>query len=190
MLSISTTVSAALVILQRAAPLSAGSGERRDPAAADLVAIANGAAGPGISAAGGHSAQAKGRIAQALFDRSIPDVNEMKVRLMERLGEELGISMEDFDSVRSYGLAIRQAVEEIRREPGGGFFLAELEKKLGLDDLGISLDTLVDAMTDPTGEADRKLEAALKAQVGDIFDEDDKAALAALAPDEIGLYGF
>lgn len=114
----------------------------------------------------------------------------MKVRLMERLGEELGISMDDFNSVRSYGLAIRQAVEEIKREPGGGFFLAELEKKLGLDDLGISLDTLVDAMTDPTGEADRKLEAALKAQVGDIFDEDDKAALAALAPDEIGLYGF
>lgn len=184
MLSISTTGSAALFLLQRAAPLQAQSGERRDPAA-DLVAVANG--GP---VSDGQSAQAKGRIAQALFDRSIPDVTEMKVRLMERLGEELGISMDDFDSVRSYGFAIRQVVDQIRQEPGGGLFLAELEKKLGLDDLGISLDTLVDAMLDETGEANRKLDAALKAHLGDIFDEDDKAALAALAPDEIGIYGF
>lgn len=65
------------------------------------------------------------------------------------------------------------------------FALVEIENKLGLDKLGVSLDTVVNAMIDPGGDDGDKLDAALRRRLGEAGK--DHSALARL--DELGRYG-
>ncbi len=134
--------------------------------------------------------QAQGRITEALFNPLVPDATTMKIRLMERLGEELGISMDDFDSRFAYGVALKSILEGIKRLSDSPAIIKEIEKNLGLDELGISLDTLISAVTEPGGDDEQQLDAALKDKVGET-DNEAKAAFEALQkvkPDENGLY--
>lgn len=156
----------ALLIVRQSALAAVGVKELR-PAAHNVLAAANGMAPDGA----GPLAQARGKIAESLFDRRAVDVNEMKVNLYERLGKEFGLDLEDFDDVRQFGREIRRAVEELKRQEGGFQVLARIERDLGLDKLGISIDTLIDAMIEPGGDADEKLEAALVRQ---LKEEDEK----------------
>src|SRR5690606_31097102 len=50
----------------------------------------------------------------ALFDPGRPDATAMKARLIERLGEAFGLSMDDFESQYAYGMALREIVDGIR----------------------------------------------------------------------------
>jgi hypothetical protein len=181
--------SAALFILQQANAQPA-SGDEAESSGGNLVAAANGISIPSVN--GAHS-QAKAKISDALFDNSV-SVQEMKVNLMRRLGEELGISMDDFERPAEYASAIRDVIAKIKAQPEGALFLAELEKKLGLDELGVSLDDLVDAISSTDGEGARKLDAALRDKLGenakDAAKNGAEAAYRAMRTDETGLYGF
>lgn len=186
MVAIASVATTALLVLRQSA-LAPQSLAQRAPAQESLLATANGS--PEASPA----AKSRGRIAEALFDRSAPDVTEMKVHLYERLGKAFGISMEDFDSPGAFGSAIAEKISQMKRDPGGSMALMEIEKKLGLDKLGISLDTLVDAIINVGGDSDKKLTEALVRKLGEDASTDRKDGAVSgalqLQRDEIGLYG-
>lgn len=184
MSSIFSADSAALLILQQSSlpPLSAGT----QPAIADPV-LAAGNGGPDSAGSGGRtSILAKARITEALFSVNSLDPTRMKLNLYERLGKELGLSMDDFESGVDFGRAVKQVVDQLRLKPEGRAALAAIEAELGLGKLGLSIDTLIEAMIEPEGDADEKVEAALLREVK----EDDKAlaALRSFTLDEAGLY--
>ncbi|MET3596484.1 MULTISPECIES: hypothetical protein [Mesorhizobium] len=157
----------ALLMLQQHPPATARS-------AADSPA-GSGAGSPPVQA--GNS--------QSMFSVSNLNVTATKVRLMERAGKEFGIDQADYESVFSYGSAVKNAVEALKRQSPSA--IAGIERQLGLDQLGISLDTLANAIIDPQGSDGDRLDAALEKQVGD--DGKDEGNAASIRPDEIGLYG-
>lgn len=141
----------------------------------------------GLTGVGSPLTQARARIFEAMFSVNSVDPTEMKVRLIERLGDEFGIKQSDYTSMASYGMDIQRAVEALKAKPGSAQTITAIEKKLGLDKLGVSLDDLVNATIDPNGRAGKKLDAALKKQAGEMGKREGIAGL--LQPDEIGIYG-
>src|SRR5690606_33841224 len=192
MTPVSSFQSSALSILQRAARPLAENGAA-DPAGVNLVATANGVAPPRGSGGAGPTQQAKAKVSEALFKPNAPSVLEMKLHLMKRLGEEFGIKLEDHETNASFGRAIQSAIAEIKMKPGGSLVLSAIERKLGFDKLGFSLDTFVNAIIDPNGSDGQSVDAALKEHLGktdeDEGDGDDApAALESLLGfDENGL---
>ncbi|MDX8520851.1 hypothetical protein [Mesorhizobium dulcispinae] len=146
-----------------------------------LVASINSAsASPG---AGSPLTLAQARITESMFSVDSLNVTATKVRLMERAGKELGIDQADYESVFSYGSAVKNAVEALKRQSPSA--IAEIERQLGLDQLGVSLDTLVAAIIDPQGSDGDRLDAALEKHLGEIAGDE----AASVQPNEIGLYG-
>lgn len=181
--TVSTLNSTALLILQPLAVLPVEKDQSALPGAG-LLAAANGVVVPGVSDA---QAQAKAKISESFFDNGV-DLQELKFHLYRRLGEELGINMGDYENPKDYAAALKDAVGDIKAnsEDGGLKFFAGLEKKLGLDKLGLSIDDLVNAIEDPDGKASKKLDEALRAKTG----EDAKAAVLEITTDEDGRYSF
>lgn len=166
---------------------------RRAPADG-LVAAANGVAPPDGAGASKPSRQAQAKIFEAMFSANTVDANKLKIKLMERLGKALGLSLEDFDTQASFASAVRDVIGQIRQQEDGHLRLAAIEKELGLDKLGITLDDLVDALIDPEGEDGQKLEAALRKEAGEQARKEGKdaarAVLTLMQRNEAGLYGF
>jgi hypothetical protein len=180
-------------ILRHASPLSPhSSGTVADGAGAGFIAAANGIA---VADSGGEPTQrARAKLSEALFKPDAPSVTEMKIHLMKRLGQELGIALEDHETHASFGAALRTEIAKIKMKPGGNLMLAAIERKLGFDKLGFSLDTFVNAIIDPKGDDGRKVDAALKKELGLDDGEDrrsgERTVRAVVTPDESGLYGF
>jgi hypothetical protein len=187
MLSTSSVMTAAVQILQQA-NANTSSDERQQPSTA-VLSIANGVAAPGVGA----QSKARAKLSEALFDQSVPTVIQKKIELMRRVGDEFGLKVEDFESASKFGAAIREKIGQIKLQPGGALALAAIEKKVGLDKLGISLEDFVDAMMDPKGSDAEKLDAALTKSLGDDAAEDTAGSprdrVAALQRDDLGLYG-
>lgn len=146
-----------------------------------VVASPNRGAGPDGSGAGAPVTRAQPEISRSMFSVDSLNVTAMKVRLMERAGNEFGIDQGDYESVTSYGSAVGKAVEALKRQTPAA--IVEIERQLGLDQLGIALDMLVNAITDPH-DSDR-LDAALETHLGKTASDE----ATSLQPDEIGLYG-
>lgn len=121
------------------------------------------------------------------------DITASKVRLMERLGEVFGIAMEDHADARGFAEAIRAVVDTLRTTTDGLKLIASVSRDLGLDDLGVSVDTLIAAIVDPAGGEAETLDAALRERVGDVAESMQDARilekLARMGLDEAGLYG-
>jgi hypothetical protein len=186
--------SVALQILQQSTPQTQSIADRTSTPH-DVLAITGGVAS--TQASGGRSAiaLAQARISESYFSVHYVDTEKMKVRLYERAGRALGIEMADFDSSAAYGTAIKRAFLELKVQPGGDEAIAEIEKNLGLDKLGISLWGLINAILDHNGEDGVKLDKALKKLTGedargDRSDSGKKAALDLIQSDEIGIYSF
>ncbi|HRN88135.1 hypothetical protein [Hyphomicrobium sp.] len=192
---ISSLSSSAVQILQQATrPLSqteASSGT----SGASLVAVANGVELPSDKEGAGPTSRANAKVSEALFKPNAPSAIEMKLHLMKRLGEEFGIKLEDHESHASFGRAIQAEINKIKMKPEGALILSAIEKKLGFDKLGFTLDEFVNAVIDPKGTDGQKIDAALKDHLGLDDEGEDKveasrAALEALRIDDSGLYGF
>lgn len=186
--------SVALQILQQSTPQTQSLADKAS-AAHDLLAIAAGVSNPHGSGGRSAIAQAQARISESFFSVHQVDANQMKVRLFERAGLAFGIEMADFDSSAAYGTAIKRAFMELKAKPGGEQAIAEIEKNLGLDKLGISLQSLISAILDPLGEDSVELDNALKKLTGedakgDRDGSDQRAALDRIRADDIGIYGF
>lgn len=180
----STTVavnSMALQLLQQTPVLSPVPAKTL-PSGDVLLSAANGVA---ISGASNPQMQAKTKITESYFDNGV-DLQGLKLHLFRQLGDELGVAMDDFKDPSAYAAALRHAVATIRlkSEDGGVSFFADIEKKLGLDKLGIGIDNLINAIDDPDGQAAKKLDQALRQATG----EDVKNAAGVIQTDENGLY--
>ena len=114
--------------------------------------------------------------AVAKFSLDSLNITATKVRLMQRAGKEFAVDQTDYDSVSSYGSAIKNAVEALKRQSPSA--VPRIERQLGLDQLGVSLDTLVNAIVRPQGGDNDRLDTALKQHAGGEGDQ----------PDELGLY--
>jgi hypothetical protein len=182
--------SAALQILQQS-NLAAERARQTSPMSAPdaILAAANGVPVSGSDAQ--VSAQARAKVSEALFDQSVPNVNKLKINLMERLGAEFGVKLEDFETASAFGSAVQRIIGEMKMQAGGALRLIEIERKLGLDKLGITLDQLVNAIVDPTSTDGEKLDKALGEQLSTMTTDDKaEASLAKLMqPDDLGLYG-
>lgn len=194
MSAVSAIQSSAVLILQQMARPPASNDDAR-PSASALVAAANGVDDPNTSRGAGATQQARAKISEALFKPNAPSVTEMKLHLMKRLGEEFKIKLEDHATHTSFGRAIQAEINKIKMQPGGAMMLAAIERKLGFDKLGFSLDTFVNAIIDPSGSDAKKVDAALKEHLGKSDEdegdpEDAVAVLEALLHDEDGLYGL
>jgi len=120
-----------------------------------------------------------------MFSVNNTDSTQMKARLFERVGQAFGIKQDDYKSLFAYGSAIKKAVDDLKQKSPSA--VTQIEKKLGLDELGVSLDTLVNAVVDPQGSDGDKLDAALKKSLGEHDKGKDKGVSP--QPDEIGVYG-
>ncbi|WP_137933945.1 hypothetical protein [Mesorhizobium comanense] len=168
--------SSALLILQQ--PRSPGG--TADDGSTGILGV-SGFAG---ASAGSPFTQARAKISDAMFSVNNVDATEMKVKLIERLGEQFGIKRSDYKSMTQYGADIKRAVDALKAKPDSALAIARIEKELGLDKLGVTLDDLVNAAVDPDGKGSEKLDAALKKQAGDA----NKGTAGPLHQDEIGIY--
>ncbi|WP_117192892.1 hypothetical protein [Rhizobium terrae] len=100
--------------------------------------------------------RAKDKIASALFDASRVDPDQLKIDLMERLADKLGIDVDKARSSYRLGRALEDALKEMRPDQA-----SQLAKDLGLDDLGISMQTLLSAIKNPYGDDGQRLADAL-----------------------------
>lgn len=182
MTPVSPNGSIALAILQRAAPI-AQPGQRERTQGQDLTAAANGVPPEQISGASARSTRLRSDVSESLFDASSPSLTEMKLDLFERLGKAIGLELSNFESVPDFGRAIKSLIQKLRAEPGGALALQEIEKELGLDKLGVSIDKVVGAMIDPRDN--EELNEALKEQLA----ESTPVQQLLAATDEIGIYG-
>lgn len=194
MLSTSTVNSAAMLILQQVRAPGASADAGGSPANG-LVAAANGVPLSGAAGTSKPSRQAQAKVFEALFSANTVDANKLKIKLMERLGKQFGLALEDFDTQASFASAVRDAIGQIRQQENGYLQLAAIEKELGLDKLGITLDQLVNALIEPDGEDSQKLEAALRKQAGKEEGRNGeqnalRALLGLIQHDEEGFYQF
>lgn len=118
----------------------------------------------------------------ALFSVTAVDANQLKVDLFERVGKKLDVKQEDYDTPAAYGFALKMAVMKIKAAPEGAEVIAKIERDLGLDKLGISLNSVINAIIDPDGGHAEKLDAALRKQAQEADPE------KAVELDEIGIY--
>jgi hypothetical protein len=190
MSTISGVNSAALLILQQTN--STSSVEGGQTGAVNLVAVAHGFGDKvGMSAQPG---QAQSRVSEAIFSVNSGSVIKEKLALIERAGEKLGFDKNDFDSDVDFARQMRRTVL-IMQASGADQRIAEIEKDLGLDKLGVSLLDVVSSAQNP--DRDDALTQALVEQMRtENKDEADKAekdkdtsVSSRLAPDDIGLYG-
>jgi hypothetical protein len=192
MLSTSPVNSAALLILRQVSA-SSTPGNDNGSTATSLVAAANGVPDPDDSGASNVTAKAKGKISEALFS-STPNLQEIKVGLYRQLGDAFGISFDDAKSASEFASSVRAAIGKLKTQSGGDLALKAIEQKLGLDKLGITLDTLVNAIDDPDGDDAHALDGALRQSLGlGAKDADDRASQQGLSSlvsaGDDGLYG-
>ncbi|AZO39048.1 hypothetical protein EOA27_34250 [Mesorhizobium sp. M2A.F.Ca.ET.037.01.1.1] len=158
----SSTLSTALVILQ----------PQRLPPPARPAASIDSVAGPAASPV------MQPAVSASKFSLDGLNITATKVRLMQQAGKEFGVDQTDYESVSSYGSAIKSAVEALKRQSPSA--VAKIERQLGLDQLGVSLDALVNAIVRPQGGDNDRLDAALKRHASGEGDQ----------PDELGLYSL
>lgn len=113
-------------------------------------------------AASEEAKQAREKISGALFSTAKVDLNELKAQLYQKLGAAVGVEQTDDMSSYAYGRAIEKALSELSPEAA-----IDLKKQIGLDELGLSLSTVIEAIKNPYADAAVTLETALEKQHGD-----------------------
>jgi len=181
MTTISGTAPVALLILRQPDP-SAGS-RPRDLPTDDLVGIATGLR----TGATQEPQPANAKLSASLFSVNHQSVNELKLALIERTGKALGIDQADYESRDDFVKAMQEAFGKLKLE-GGDMAVLGLEKKLGLDELGISLQDVIDGARQP-GANDR-VTKALEMQSGTSEDEDGGSSRFRVVLNDNGLYGL
>ncbi|HEV2506842.1 MAG TPA: hypothetical protein VGV39_27470 [Mesorhizobium sp.] len=176
-------------------PIAPRSAKRAAASDNILNALHNDPARKGAAGPGGLPMQVRAKAVEAMFSVNSLDVTALKVSLIERAGQELGVKQSDYVSTREYGAALQQAFASLQRSPNAYLVIKEIEKKLGLDEIGISLEDLINAIADPDGKGNEKLNNALEIYVHGIVDRDRYGAAsgdktpASHPLDEIGIYG-
>ncbi len=182
MTSIPGVNSIASLILQQLN--SAAPAPQEENNSVNVAAIAN-----GLSIKDGPEAQAQAKINDMT---SATSLTQARMQLYKRVGEELGVKEEDYATPQQWAAALKGVVRTIRAQKGGDAAILEIEQKLGLDKLGVSLDTVIDSIADPGGDASKALNDALKKAAGKgLIAIDTGAGLqGTLQINEIGMYSL
>ncbi|MBP2559505.1 hypothetical protein J2T08_000190 [Neorhizobium galegae] len=96
--------------------------------------------------------RARDKITSALFGVTRTDPNELKIELVDRLAAKLGIDTDEARSSYKLGKALEDALKEMAPDEIG-----ELVEDLGLEDIGISMDTLLASIKNPYGDDNQRL---------------------------------
>ncbi|MBR0554789.1 hypothetical protein J5J10_03775 [Ciceribacter sp. L1K23] len=183
MTSISTTNSAALLILQQTTSTGGSA-----PASADvsdaMIAVANGL--PDLTGSDGQGNKAEAKLSERLFSVNHQSIAAMKLDLIERTGKALGVDKDDYATANEFVSAMKAALSNIRMQPNGQQAIASIERDLGLDKLGLSINEVINSARD--SEANDKVTKALEKEYGTVADHAEASELLG-APDEIGIYG-
>ncbi|ALN73012.1 hypothetical protein [Aureimonas sp. AU20] len=163
MSSVSLIGSVAVQLLQEGAlraTIATGASQARDGAGAanDRQLSGNSIFDPAAS-------NAKARVADALFDTTT-DQTQRKLALFEKTCDALGVRKDAFASDADYRAAIKDAFSKLKLQDDYPEIVQAIEENLGLTKLGVSLETVVNAILNPNGEGDKALTSALA-----IFDQ-------------------
>lgn len=97
------------------------------------------------------------KINDHFFNQAGNDANSNRMVLIREVGKLFDLKREDFTSDFAFGGEVEKIVKGL--EPT---MINEIEKKLGLTNLDLSLKDLIEAIKNPDGSQGRKLEAALE----------------------------
>ncbi|TCQ14997.1 hypothetical protein [Rhizobium sp. PP-CC-3G-465] len=183
MTTVSSMNSAALLILQQTNSISAT--QQQKSVTDDLVAVANGIGGK--IGATKQPSQTQSRISESMFNLNNVNVNKLKLDLIERAGKALGVDQNDYASKDEFVSAMQGALSKLKAQDDGQQAIAVIEKGLGLDKLGVTLEDVINSAKNPDRED--TLDKALAKQAGK-EKEHQSEALLTVQPNEIGLYGI
>lgn len=93
------------------------------------------------------------------------ELTGLKVALYEKTGRALGVKVEDYKSSDDFAAALREALGKLRATHQDHWLeiKAALEHELGLDKLGVSLETVVDSANHDDA-SEKRLDEALERQ--------------------------
>jgi hypothetical protein len=100
--------------------------------------------------------RAREKIASALFGTGNADPAALKMDLVERLANELGLDTDEARSSYKLGRALEEALKGMAPND-----VRDLSEKIGFADLGISMNTLLNAIKNPYGDDNERLSEAL-----------------------------
>ncbi|AGB75144.1 MULTISPECIES: hypothetical protein [Rhizobium] len=157
MTSISNVSSAALAILQQ---LNKGTTiSEQPPSAADsLIAVATGQVNNVTVSK--QPTQAQSKVSEAMFSMSKDSIAKQKLDLIERTGRALGVERSDYSSMDEFVAAMKKVYGEIKVQAGGMGALHALERQLGLDKLGLTIEDVIESAQD--GDSNDKVTKALE----------------------------
>ncbi|MDO1580544.1 hypothetical protein [Rhizobium oryzicola] len=107
------------------------------------------------------SLRARDKISSALFSVNHVDINTLKAQLYQKLGQAVGVEQTPDMSSFTYGRAIEAAVADLTKKATD-----ELSKTLGLDKLGVTLSTVIEAIQNPYSDSASAVEKALEQEYG------------------------
>ncbi len=121
--------------------------------------------------------------AEKLFSVLHQSPNEIKIKIMEKIGEKLGVDKTDFSNDGDYMRELKRAYKKLENRSDGAQIIASITEELGLDKLKISLS---DATNSP-----RKLQEAIEASLGKTTNKEKENKAVAILPvnlDETDVY--
>lgn len=173
--------SAAIHILQQSKTTSQQV-DKNAPADNKIVATTNGVKSDEVEETTGY------------WDINTVTPTQMKIKLFETVGEAFGLDEDNFSDFAAYASAIQATMEKMKEDDPLAFMVFhEIEKYLGLDELGLTLKSVVEAMIEPGGSADETLDAAMKEQADEIngdFGDGEDEVFGSLRVDSNGIYSL
>jgi hypothetical protein len=190
MTTISTSSSTALLLLQQASGATTAPATTQKPSASDTItSVASGQTKAGKVSVTTQPSPGESKVAEQMFGVNNSSIIKQKLDLIDRAGKALGVDQADYDSREAFVDAMQKALGQLKIQ-GGDAAVHGLEKQLGLDKLGVSLQDVIDSAKDP--EANDKLTQALKRKAGmfgDDTDGSDATPSLGTQTNDIGLYG-
>jgi hypothetical protein len=182
--SISPVSSAALQILQQPI-LPLATATRQSETSGNLGDVIHTHAIEATSQADQGAWLAHTHITEALFSANSLSISKLKVWVFERTGQVLGVEKSSYKSDQDYGLALQRVVSTMTPQQ-----IAQAEKEIGLDKLHLSLQSVIAALLDPTGEENKKMTAALHAFLLETEKAQNDVGTASVLDksDDIGVY--
>lgn len=181
MTTVSPIDSAALLILRQANSATTNNQQKSD--SDNLLAIATGVSKK--VAVSKQPTQAQSKISQSIFSVNNVSITKMKLDLIDRAAKALGVDKTKYATRDEFADAMKRALGKLRLD-GGDAAIRGLNKELGLDKLGVSIEDVIDSARNP--DHDDKLTKALETATGKTAEKLENVSKS-LQSDDIGLYG-
>lgn len=105
-----------------------------------------------------------------VFDANRTTKEELKAMILRELAKSVGVDIDKGGSdLKDLGRKIRVSLEQLKAQDPTKYqeFIDKLNKKLGLDKLGLSVEDFVEAIINPESDKAKKLDEKLDVLLGD-----------------------